>query len=270
MAWLSAKLGLWLAQYLNRPIRKYRPYSISDPEYLRRVLRPGDVVLVEGHYRISQAIKYLTQSTWSHAAIYIGDALGQNNDRGEPLSLVEADLEFGVHAIALSSYADFNTRICRPVNLTPADQQQLVNFMIKRLGHAYDLQNVIDLMRYLLPTPPVPVRWRRRMLAMGSGDPSRAICSTLIAEGFQNIRYPILPEITVQKYCSVATREYTEKEIMHIRHHSLYAPRDFDLSPYFEVIKPTIEAGFNYKGVHWHDRENRAVEPKSLPRSAPK
>jgi hypothetical protein len=49
----------------------------------------------------------------------------------------------------------------------------LIAFVIARLGHRYDLKNVTDLMRYLLPTPPVPVRCRRRMLALGSGDPTR-------------------------------------------------------------------------------------------------
>ena len=34
--------------------------------------------------------------------------------------------------------------------------------------------------------------------------------------------------------------EYSRDEILHIRHPSLFAPRDFDLSPYFQVVKPTI------------------------------
>jgi hypothetical protein len=38
---------------------------------------------------------------------------------------------------------------------------------------------------------------------------------------------------------------------MHIRHHSLYAPRDFDISPFFSIIKPTIETGFDYKQMMW-------------------
>ena len=40
-------------------------------------------------------------------------------------------------------------------------------------------------------------------------------------------------------------------EILHIRHHSLYAPRDFDLSPYFHVVKPTLETGFDYRRLRW-------------------
>ena len=47
------------------------------------------------------------------------------------------------------------------------------------------------------------------------------------------------------------TRNSEEAEILHIRHYSLYAPADFDLSPYFEIVKPTLEQGFNYKGLTW-------------------
>jgi hypothetical protein len=39
--------------------------------------------------------------------------------------------------------------------------------------------------------------------------------------------------------------------MFHIRDSSLYAPRDFDISPYFAVIKPTIEIGFDYKKLNW-------------------
>jgi hypothetical protein len=48
---------------------------------------------------------------------------------------------------------------------------------------------------------------------------------------------------------------FQRSEILHIRHHSLYAPADFDLSPYFKIVKPTIEEGFNYKGLTWAEDE---------------
>jgi hypothetical protein len=35
------------------------------------------------------------------------------------------------------------------------------------------------------------------------------------------------------------------REVLHIRHHSLFTPRDFDVSPYFAIIKPTLELGFD-------------------------
>jgi hypothetical protein len=248
---VSELTGRWLARFLEKPISSYQPFSISDTETLQRCLQPGDVLLVEGNLRISVAIKYLTQSTWSHAVMYVGDALGQKNEEGESLNLIEADLSKGVIAIPLSTYAESNTRICRPVQLTGNDQQALVQFMIDSLGKEYDLKNVIDLMRYLLPNPPVPVSWRRRMLAFGSGDPTRAICSTLIAEAFQKVRYPILPDIELLQVKPRGACQYTEKEILHIRHHSLFTPRDFDISPYFKVVKPTLETGFDYKKLNW-------------------
>ena len=250
---ISSYFGRRLARFLEHPSPSYEPFSITDTETLGRCLQPGDVLLVEGNLRISVAIKYLTQSTWSHSAMYVGDSLDQKNQQGEELNLIEADLSQGVIAVPLSKYSEFNTRICRPLNLNADDQQILVQFMRDSLGKEYDLKNVIDLMRYLLPTPPVPVSWRRRMLAFGSGDPTMAICSTLIAQAYQRIPYPILPDIEYKQIRTSGACAYTEKEILHIRHHSLFTPRDFDLSPYFRVVKPTLETGFDYKELDWAD-----------------
>ena len=106
-----------------------------------------------------------------------------------------------------------------------------------------------------MPTPPVPVRWRRRMLTLGSGDPTRAICSTLIAQAFQSVRYPILPRIETERSGDLSV----EREILHIRHHSLFTPRDFDVSPYFKVVKPTLETKFDYRSLTWSEGSERAT-----------
>lgn len=248
--------GRALAHYLNRPIRGYEPFAISDPAKLAEFLWPADVLLVEGNRRISTAIKYLTQSTWSHAALYVGDFLETGKGLEAPV-LIEADLEQGVVAVPLTTYADLNTRICRPVELTPDERQQVCRYAIARIGHAYDLKNVIDLARYLLPVPPVPVRWRRRMLALGGGDPTRAICSTLIAQAFQSIHYPILPRIE-RSASGDPKLKYTVREILHIRHYSLFVPRDFDISPFFRIIKPAVETNFNHRELIWADRATQA------------
>jgi len=224
----------------------------SDIARLRRVLRPGDVVLVDGNDKVSAAIRYLTQSSWSHAAMYVGESLGKTTAAGEPLDLVEMNLGEGCVCVPLSKYRSMPTRICRPVGLTPEDRNAVVRYMIDRIGLQYDTRNVFDLARYLIPHPPVPARWRRQMLALGSGEPTRSICSTLIAQAFHSIRYPILP--TIDRIRSGGgLNGYTEQEIWQIRHHSLFAPRDFDASPYFEVIKPTILEGFDYKSVAWSE-----------------
>ncbi|MBI1216644.1 MAG: lipo-like protein [Alphaproteobacteria bacterium] len=242
------KTSFWLARYLQKELSGYRPSATTKTQDLRTCLQPGDILLVEGNRRISTAIKYLTQSTWSHAPFYAG-AL---DDSSDPPCLIEADVIKGVQAVPLSEYAGQHTRICRTVNLSDEDREKLVSFMIGKIGMHYDIKNVIDLVRYLLPQPPVPVRWRRRMLALGRGDPTRAICSTLIAQAFQSIRYPILPEIkSIKGNCE--GEGCAQDEIMHIRHHSLFTPRDFDISPYFQVVKPTLEAGFNYKNIAWEE-----------------
>jgi hypothetical protein len=223
----------------------------SRPEELLATLRPGDVLLVEGQTRVSTAIKFLTQSTWSHAALYVGSRLARD---GGPVDhcFIEADIKEGVRSTTVDEYAGLNTRICRPVGLNDQECVMVVDYAISRLGHQYDLRHVFDLARYLLPTPPVPTRFRRRMIALGSGDPTRAICSTLLALAFQSIRYPILPDIEFKDADTPACPGCVE-EVLHLRHHTLFVPRDFDVSPYFDVIKPALAAGFDFRSLRWSD-----------------
>lgn len=261
---LLAALGMRLAGYLGAAKHQGSLVATVAPELLASSLRPGDVLLVEGNTRISVAIKYLTQSTWSHAALYVGDALPMPAGGKERPTLVEADLRAGVRAIGLSEYVGLHTRICRPVGLSAQDVRKLVDYALNRLGQSYDLRHVFDLARYLLPTPPVPARWRRRMLALGSGDPSRAVCSTLIAEAFQSVRYPILPEVIVVSDDDPACVN-CKREILHIRHHSLYTPRDFDISPYFNVVKPNLLHGFDYRALNWVEQALEAESAGLVP-----
>ena len=252
---LADRIGRTMARKLDAPAPGFRPFTHADAAALRRALQPGDVLLVEGNSRVSVAIKYITQSTWSHAALYVGNAVGQVTQDGEPLCLIEVNVGDGCIAAPLSKYQHFNTRICRANNLSPRDCARLIDFMVASLGTRYDMKNITDLLRYFLPAPPVPARWRRRLLSIGSGDPTRAICSSLIAQAFGRIRYPILPVIT-REFRADAEARPQRSEILHIRHHSLYAPRDFDLSPYFHVVKPTLDAGFDYRRLRWSDRDD--------------
>ncbi len=152
------KIGDGIAHILSREASGYEPITPSDPETLERVLQPGDVILVEGNQKISSGIKYLTQSTWSHAAIYVGDAVGERDEDGKRKTLIEVNLGEGCVAVAVDKYQCFNTRICRPVGLTHQDRKRVVDFMVGSLGLKYDMRNILDLMRFLLPTPPVPTR----------------------------------------------------------------------------------------------------------------
>ena len=250
MGWITEFAGRRLARFLTVPVRQNIQIPLASQEQLIATLQPADVLLVEGNTRLSAPIKYLTQSTWSHAALYIGDALPSRESWQLPLILVEADLQEGVRAVTLAHYAQLHTRICRAVGLSDDDRKRVVEFVIARIGQQYDLKNIIDLARYLLPTPPVPIRYRRRLLGLGSGDPTRAICSTLIAQAFQSVNYPILPEVR-REWSDDPMYADCYAEIYRIRHHSLYTPRDFDISPFFEIIKPKIENGFDYRSLNW-------------------
>jgi len=249
MSSMRAWLGRRLAAYLSRP-SKVPPHGPTHrPEALVATLRKGDVLLIEGASRVSSAIKYLTQSTWSHAALCVQSPSDLPPDRRlDAPVLVEAELSAGVRTLPLSHYLAYHSRICRPVGLDPDEIDAVTRYMLDRVGNQYDLKNILDLARYLIRTPPVPEGRRRRMLALGSGDPTRAICSSLLAQAFQSVRYPVLPEVD-ETPGQILTE--AQRELLHIRHHSLFAPRDFDISPYFRIVKPTLECGFDFRALRW-------------------
>src|SRR5277367_5528091 len=216
-------VGQWIAGYLQKEVPGYEPFTPSDPEHLRGIVEPGDVLLVEGNNRVSGIIKYLTQSTWSHAALYVGEIDGAVEPDGEPHVLIEANVGEGVTSAPLSKYFPYHTRLCRPVGLSFEDRHTVCRYAIN-------------------------------LIAFGSGDPTKIICSALIAQAFDAVRYPILPKITR------AGSRQARREILHIRDSSLYMPRDFDISPYFEIVKPTIIQGFDYTALHWADKQKPLQE----------
>jgi hypothetical protein len=253
MNWILRKAGGVLARHLSKPSRAPLAKTTSTPEKLAATLRKGDVLLVEGNTRFASAIRYLTQSCWSHSALCAENPGPDALTNPDAKILVEAEVNQGVRILSLASYANYHTRICRPVGLSPAEIDTVVKFALSRIGLQYDLKNVIDLARYLFRRPPVPNPWRRRLIALGSGDPTKAICSSLIAQAFHQVRYPILADISecdLDDPAECARR----KEVLHIRHHSLYTPRDFDISPYFKILKPTIEQGFDFRAIEWEDQ----------------
>ena len=236
---ISRTLGRRLAAYLSKPFPDYERHDSVPLEKILSAIQPGDILLVDGNSRISSAIKYLTQSTWSHACMFMG-LIDQSSDIP---CLIEADLNEGVTLVPLNKYEHYNLRICRPVGLTDIERRKLLSFVEERLGYRYDMKNILDLMRYLIQNPIVPSRYRRKLISLGSGEPTKAICSTLIAQAFQSINYPIMPR--PQSGADSAEQEYRQRHFTH------FVPRDFDLSPYFQVVKPTIEQGFDFHRVNW-------------------
>jgi len=248
-------LGKSLAEFLSRERYTHDTSIATPPEHLLSVLQIGDVLLFDGSSRASTAIKLITQSTWSHAALYVGDLLNNAHETNCKHCFIEVDMVAGVRSIGIEELAGLHTRICRPVGMNETECRQVSAYAIARLGQQYDLRNIVDLARYLFPLPLVPDRLRHHLLALGSGDPTRAICSTLIAQAFQSIHYPILPTMEKRNTGDANCSECVE-EIYRLRHHSLFTPRDFDVSPYFQVIKPRLEESFDFKRMHWENESN--------------
>ena len=145
--YLAEMIGRSLARYLVAPSKREVQTATCRPKLLASTLRKGDVLLVEGSNRISTAIKYLTQSTWSHAALYVADVSVSQNSNSAGEELVEADMMAGVRLVPLSSYWNFHTRICRPVGLTALEIDQVVGYVQSRIGHQYDLKNIFYINR---------------------------------------------------------------------------------------------------------------------------
>lgn len=243
---------------LTTPLKSYTPRFPNDLEALKRSLQKGDVLLVEGDQPVSEVIKYLTQSSWSHTAIYVGDELIKRNhplartleqEFGEDARylLIEAVLDEGVIATPLTKYVNFTLRVCRPHGLRrQEDLQTVLDEVISQLGHAYDLKNIVDLARYLFPVTVLPRRFRRRLCSphCGSGLSTQVICSSLIAKAFNKVGLPILPHLALsdqpERQPSLSSRRSsadTEGQMRIMRSPSLITPCDFDLSPYFDIVK---------------------------------
>jgi hypothetical protein len=235
---LQDRLSRWMVDYLTGETANYQRRVPNDMASLRRILQPGDVILVEGEARISQIIMYLTQSSWSHAAMYVGDALlrwgGPEADRaldayGEEAAymLIESDLREGVRAVPLALYEPVNMRVCRPLDLRPWERDRILAEMLRHLGVRYDQGNVFDLARYLLPFHLIPRRFRRRSLYLGSSGSREIICSALIAKAYYKVGYAIQPPFPAGDGSAP----------MRVRHPSYIMPRDFDLSTSFQILK---------------------------------
>ncbi|MGH7960940.1 MAG: YiiX/YebB-like N1pC/P60 family cysteine hydrolase [Candidatus Binatia bacterium] len=270
---------------LTTPLKNPVPHLPNNLAALQRHIRKGDVILVEGNQRVSEVIKYLSQSSWSHAALYIGDELIRRRhpqaeqaralfgDEANYL-VVEALVGEGVIVSPLSNYIDFNIRVCRPHNLRKGHLQSILDTVISQLGYTYDLRNILDLARYFLPVSLVPRRFRRKALQFGSGLPTRVICSSMLAAAFDKVGFPIVPQVTSQNHeesqrPSLLSRllsfpnEPRPRLIFRRSHPTLSTPRDFDLSPYFEIIKFNViePSRFDYSKIVWAEDEEEQPIP---------
>ena len=233
--WLATKITDWL-------MRDGSPHALSlcDFNHLSYELKSGDVVLIEGRSRVAEVIKMITQSSWTHAVLYLGcidDILDPevqhkikahyDGDSSDQL-IIEALLGEGTIIAPLHKYRKDHLRICRPTRLAPSDAQQIIAYTVRHLGNKYDVRQLLDLARFLFPWSFLPRRWRSSLFEHNAGTPTHTVCSTLIAEAFGSVDFPILPFI--DRGADGSIRFYQ-------RNPRLMSPKDFDSSPYFDIIK---------------------------------
>ena len=251
--WIWDRIIQWL-------LSESKPEALSPINFdrLAQEIQPADVLLVEGRHRVSDVIKVITQSSWSHTALYIGAINDIENadtkqfiqahydgPQDEPL-VIESQLGLGTIIAPLNKYKNFHTRVCRPKGLSPEDVSKVVDHSTCFLGMEYDVRQLLDLARFLFPWwTIVPRRWRSSLFEHNARSATKVVCSTMIASAFGTVSFPVMPLI-IQN----GQKEYTVQE----RNARLVTPRDFDYSPYFEVIKYPLlgkdDLGF-YRKLPW-------------------
>ena len=259
-------IGTFLLNRLDTPSAHYEQIIINNMESLYDTIQPGDVLLAEGRSKLSGIVNFLTQSRWSHAALYVGrdSSLQRPKDIGvadkhsidRQHMLVEALPGIGVRAVVLKTYQYHNIRICRPFGISSLDLEKVITEVCANIGKRYDHQNILDLALMALPRFLNPFRKRTIKACLGGCTEYQVICSGMIAKAFQNAGYPIVPVLheTSGEPPPGQNNPYGSRLVM--RHYSQITPGDFDISPNFEIIKYNIigMGEFHYKSI-WADME---------------
>jgi len=155
---IVSKINHWLTKD-----RKATGMPLCDFERISYEIKPGDVLLIEGRSRVSEVIKTITQSPWTHSALYIGRLHDiddpmlkthiQQTFDGDPAEqlIVEAMLGEGTIVKSLHKYKDDHIRICRPHGISRNDVRRVIAYAINRLGCDYDIRQLLDLARFMFP-----------------------------------------------------------------------------------------------------------------------
>lgn len=235
----SNKLLVAFIHWLNQEVEPIRKFPLSDFNKLKYELQPCDVLLIEGRNRISQIIKLITQTSWSHSALYIGRLHDiENKSMQEKVAkfyhgdtqnqlVIESLLGAGTIISPLNKYVNEHIRICRPRGILHQDAQKVINYAIEHLGVQYDFRQILDLGRFLLPWPLLPRKWHSTLFNYKPGNSIKESCSALLTEAFQSVNFPIMPQLE-QNGDTLKILKGNPR---------LMTPKDFDQSPYFEIIK---------------------------------
>ena len=254
-SWLNyifSKFNYHLSKKVKAPKRVY----LYDFNRMKQEIKLADVLLIESHTHIGNIIRLISESPWTHAVLYIG-TLADIEDlslreivrshAAEFISeqlVIESIIGQGTIISPLSKYKDNHIRISRPRYLLEEDVQKVITYAINRLGTKYSVRHILDLARFVFPWRVFPRRWRSSLFQRNMQQPTEDICSSMIADAFLSINYPILP---------VILKNHIGYEFIP-RNPRLYTPSDFDFSPFFDIIKYpffNLENGVSYRNLPW-------------------
>ena len=231
-------IGNWLLDWLNTTYTPPR-YPLFDFGRICREIKPCDVLLIESNTRIGRQIQHITNSPWSHACLYLGrlqnienpsirQMIAKHYDGSPEDQLVfESNIGEGAVVSSIERYRDHYIRICRPKGLLNSDAQKVITYCVNALGKPYSVRQIFDLLRFLLPWNFLPKTWGSSLFQLKSNE-SREICSSLLAKAFMSVQFPLIPMVQMVENGEIRIYQRNPK---------LFTPKDFDYSPYFEIIK---------------------------------
>jgi hypothetical protein len=212
---------------LHQRRSRYRLLYRNDMEGLKRTLRPGDVILIEGEHWVSDWIKVFSYHTWTHSVMWIGNsALPKSNspENIEPGGNIVESLMYdgpkhGIVLTNLDKYQDCNLRICRPVGISRERLRRAIRFVLEHIGCEYDELNLTQFVHFTLANDNDPSK------PLGQMEAGKYTCSSLIAAAFDSVGFPVI-------------HFYDQSQNVYVPYHPTQVqPKDFDLSLNFQVIK---------------------------------
>ena len=222
----------WLLS--ERPARHVR---LSDFNKVSQIVRPGDVLLLDGRSRLDHRLRAINPSRWSQTMLY----LGRLHDITDPALratlcdyypaqadtqlLIGTRLDQGLVLMPLSSLENEHLRICRPSGLGDGEIAEVIRYAISRLNVSQGSPwGAILLM--LFPWALLPRRIRPAAFIRFAGRRLRNLTGGMVGEAFAFVQFPVMPLV-----------KQPDNGRLLRRHPRTHLAADFDHSPYFEIIK---------------------------------
>ncbi len=186
------------------------------------MIRKGDVVLVESRSEISRIIQLLTKSSWSHLVFYVGDALKEAGIEVMKTVLDRAGDSDRQH-MAIEANAGSG------VEAVPLSKYSDCNIRICR---------------------PFGI----------SPEDLETVVAEVIANIGKHYDHPVVPALLPLTDANERENANPYGSALIMRHYSQIVPRDFDLSPNFEILKYNIigMGRFDYRTV-WAEKRDLPI-----------